>query len=692
MNAIRKAEDRLIQELEELRRRIAELEKSEIECQQAEEVIQRNLQFRQLLLDTIPSPIFYKDVKGVYLGGNKALEGLWGLSLDQIVGKTVYGISPPDLADIYERADQELFNSPGVQTYETSLLSSNGTRHNVIFNKATFTDGEGKVAGLIGVIVDITERKRAEDALRESEKKYRLIADNSNDWIYLINPDGNFQYVSPSSERLTGYHYLEFINNPDLFLDIIHPDDQELVKSHLKIIREETEAHNLEFRLITKEGELRWIRHSCLPVYNDQSQYVGRSGTNRDITVRKRAEKELQESRNHHKSLMESATNFAVYRLVHDKENPYKLNMVFASPSLKEILGLSDPLRFESFFEAMHPDDKERIVAANLRAFETLKFNESYRFFHPVKNEWRWVHAISSGVLDEDQTTRYVNGILIDITDKKKAEEALLEAYDTLEQKIRERTSDLRIANEKLQRQIAERKGVEETLRKSEERLKYLADRLIDAQENERKRIAFELHDELGQSLVGLKFQLSGLQKRSTGTSDDFTLELTQAINALNGMTENVRRLSRELRPSVLEHLGLLEALHWLFEDFTGKYRIKVLNSVNKIKKTFSKEQEIIVFRIFQEALANIGKHAKATQVTISMADEGKWTIFSIRDNGKGFNLKEVKGKNLLRTGLGLIAMQERAMMAGGTIEIKSEPGKGTMITFAIQGRRTGKK
>ena len=564
MNDIGKTKDQLIQELEELRRRIAELEKAEIECKQAEEVIQRNLQFRQLLLDTIPSPIFYKDVQGVYLGGNKALEGLWGLSLDQIVGKTVYSISPPDLAEIYERADKELFNHPGVQTYESSLLASNGTRHSVIFNKATFTDGEGKVAGLIGVIVDITERKRAE--------------------------------------------------------------------------------------------------------------------------------KELQESRNHHKSLMESATNFAVYRLVHDKEHPYKLNIVFASPSLKEIMGLSDPLRFESFFEAMHPDDKERIVAANVRAFETLKFNESYRFFHPIKNEWRWIHAVSSGVLDENQETRYVNGMLIDITDQKKAEEELLEAYDTLEQKIRGRTSDLQIANERLQRQIAERKEAEETLRKSEERLKYLADRLINAQENERKRIAFELHDELGQSLVGLKFQLSGLQKRSTGTSDDFNLELTQAINALNGMTENVRRLSRELRPSVLEHLGLLEALHWLFEDFTGKYRIKVLNSVNEIKKTFSKEQEIIVFRIFQEALANIGKHAKATQVTISMAEEGKWTIFSIQDDGRGFNLKEIKGKNLLRTGLGLIAMQERALMAGGTIEIKSEPGNGTMITFAIQGRRTRKK
>jgi signal transduction histidine kinase len=154
-------------------------------------------------------------------------------------------------------------------------------------------------------------------------------------------------------------------------------------------------------------------------------------------------------------------------------------------------------------------------------------------------------------------------------------------------------------------------------------------------------------------------------------------------------MTETVRRLSRELRPSVLEHLGLSEALQWLFEDFTGKYRMPVFNSIKEIKQKFSKEQEIIIFRVFQEALFNIGKHAKATRVTIDMTDQGKSAVFLIQDNGKGFDQKEVKRRPPLKTGLGLIAMNERAIMAGGLFEIKSEPGKGTRITFAAQGRGT---
>jgi len=171
MNDSRKTKKLLIHELEDLRRRIAELEISETEHQRAEEVIQKNLRFRQVLMDAIPSPIFYKNAEGVYLGGNTAFERYLGLSLNQIIGKTVYDISPPDLAEIYERADQELLNNPGLQIYETSVASSGGIRRNVIFNKSTFTNAEGKVAGLIGVIVDITKWKQAEEALQQAHNE-----------------------------------------------------------------------------------------------------------------------------------------------------------------------------------------------------------------------------------------------------------------------------------------------------------------------------------------------------------------------------------------------------------------------------------------------------------------------------------------------------------------------------------------
>ncbi len=132
------------------------------ERKRAEEGIQNTLRFQQALMDAVPSPIFYKDANCIYIGGNKAFEQFIGLAQEQFIGKTVYDISPADLAEKYERADRELLKNKGIQTYEASVVYADGTRHAVIFNKALFTDSAGKVAGLIGVILDISERKQAE--------------------------------------------------------------------------------------------------------------------------------------------------------------------------------------------------------------------------------------------------------------------------------------------------------------------------------------------------------------------------------------------------------------------------------------------------------------------------------------------------------------------------------------------------
>lgn len=280
----------------------------------------------------------------------------------------------------------------------------------------------------------------------------------------------------------------------------------------------------------------------------------------------------------------------------------------------------------------------------------------------------------------------------IDITGQKRTAEALREANGTIDQDVTGRTDRLQLANESLQNEIEERKRVETVLRQSKDRLRRLTNRLLSAQENERKRIAVELHDELGQSLVGLKFQLSSFKKKLGGNQEELQQEMEQALNSIDLMTEKVRHLSRELRPYVLEHLGLFEALQWLFEDFSKKYHFTVMNKIKNRDCSFYKEQEILLFRIFQEALANIGKHARADQVLIELTEEGRSAVFSIKDNGKGFNPKSVKGESLSEIGLGLTAMAERAQMAGGAFDIKTEVGRGTVITFSVPVKRTRKQ
>ncbi|MBU1056223.1 MAG: transporter substrate-binding domain-containing protein [Proteobacteria bacterium] len=254
------------------------------------------------LFDVVAMPLCLIDKNGVLINLNERFVQTFGYKREDVATFAEWrqlAFPDPDyrrwVIDTWETAvKRAAAENTDIEPIEYRVKCKNGEERTVIISGTIIGDN------FLAAFFDITERKLAEDSLLENEKKYRLIADNSNDWIYLIYPDGKFKYVSPSSERFTGYASEEFINNQQLFMDIIHPDDKEHIKSHFEFIKENTTDHDLEFRIITKEGELRWIRHSCLPVYNDEGQYVGRSGTNREITNRKLSEEQLKQT---HESL-----------------------------------------------------------------------------------------------------------------------------------------------------------------------------------------------------------------------------------------------------------------------------------------------------------------------------------------------------------------------------------------------------
>ena len=175
------------------------------ERKKSEQIIQQQLSFLQTVIDTIPSAIFYTDIKGVYRGCNSAYEAFLGKTKTNIIGKTVYDLSPKDLADIYQNADASLFSNPGMQQYESSVQHADGTRHEVLVSKATFSDIAGNVAGLVGVMIDITDRKRAEESLLESEQTLRAITDAAKDAIILINDKEKIVYWNSSATRMFGY-------------------------------------------------------------------------------------------------------------------------------------------------------------------------------------------------------------------------------------------------------------------------------------------------------------------------------------------------------------------------------------------------------------------------------------------------------------------------------------------------------
>jgi PAS domain S-box-containing protein len=189
-----------------------------------------------------------------------------------------------------ERMAADLRKTGALLNYEIDIQTKNGN----IRTCSVSIQQNPELGYIEGSVFDITERRRAEEGLRDSEEKYRLIADNANDWIYLTAPDRTLLYTSPSCERVTGYTPKEFTDDPDLLSKIIHPDDRKDFESHTMEAQGESRSHNQEFRILTKSGETRWISHSCVPVQTQEDQYTGRRGTNRDITERRRVEDSLK--------------------------------------------------------------------------------------------------------------------------------------------------------------------------------------------------------------------------------------------------------------------------------------------------------------------------------------------------------------------------------------------------------------
>jgi signal transduction histidine kinase len=237
----------------------------------------------------------------------------------------------------------------------------------------------------------------------------------------------------------------------------------------------------------------------------------------------------------------------------------------------------------------------------------------------------------------------------------------------------------------------AERRLAEKALKESERELRLLTAQLLSIQEKERRRVARELHDELGQALTVLKIHLVGLEEKLSPDQQDLKRNCEQMLSYIDTVIENVRRLSWDLCPSCLEDLGLSSSLGYLVDDICRNHRMKSDVGMDEIDLLFSPETQINIYRIFQESLTNIVKHAGAKLVSVRAKRQNGHVSFMIRDNGRGFNLKQAMSGKVAKKNLGLTAMNERALMAHGSLQISSRKGGGTTITFSIPTDKIGK-
>jgi signal transduction histidine kinase len=220
-------------------------------------------------------------------------------------------------------------------------------------------------------------------------------------------------------------------------------------------------------------------------------------------------------------------------------------------------------------------------------------------------------------------------------------------------------------------------------LKEVQDKLRLLTKQLLTFQELERKRIARDLHDELGQSLMALKMQFNAV-KRSFRRSQEPWKEFGQAIGFIDGIAQQTRDICQSLRPSVLQGLGLDAALMELLAQFRKHHGVEVSEELDELSGLFSAEAQMAVYRIFQESLTNAFRHGQATRVQVCAQKGDGAVCFSIEDNGAGFDLTEVRSRDESSQGLGLASMAERVGLLQGSLEITSSPGQGTRIVFTL--------
>ncbi len=272
-----------------------------------------------------------------------------------------------------------------------------------------------------------------------------------------------------------------------------------------------------------------------------------------------------------------------------------------------------------------------------------------------------------------------------------------------LNRELKQRTRDLAAANSRLEREIARRLVVEKTLRKSErnsrdllkrargfqKELQLLSRRILSAQEDERKRISRELHDVVAQMLTGINVRLAGLKKEAAASTRGLAGKISRTQRLVEKSVEVVHRFALELRPALLDDLGLIPALHSFMKNFTRETGIWVILTAAAEVEKLSAARRTVLYRVAQEALSNVARHAQATRVEASIQLQPRAVLMRIRDNGKSFDVEETLRAGKARR-IGLIGMRERVEMIGGRFTVDSSPASGTTIEVRIPLRNGG--
>ncbi len=465
-----------------------------------------------------------------------------------------------------------------------------------------------------------------------------------------------FTMVGSQVERMLGYPLDQWYEK-DFWVSTIFPEDREFAINFCETSSKTRSEFEFEYRMVKADGNVIWLRDIVNVEIEDGVPRVLR-GFMIDITVTKRLE--------HLYSVAPVGLCYFDTNLKYRYINEW-LARINGLPVVAHLGKTIDEL-LKEVADGVVPQLRhvlqtgEPIIEGTVEAETPAHPGEQRHYMHNFYPDTR-----------QDGTVSGVSCVVQDITDRQRAEEALREAHEQLEARVQDRTQDLRLVNEAL-------KAQEKELRKNAESMRKLTGKLIAAQDDERRRIARELHDDLTQNLAALANDVGKLEQRAEaaeGTDIDGLLKIKERIMELS---ENVHSLSRQLHPSIVEDLGIADALRSLCEELERNEGVRIDCAVGGVPADISKGHALCIYRVAQEALRNVVKHSRATQTQVHLHSKRGTLQLIVRDDGIGFNMNKEKN----RIGLGLHSIEERVWLAGGTLRVETGPGDGTVISVSI--------
>jgi len=409
-------------------------------------------------------------------------------------------------------------------------------------------------------------------------------------------------------------------------------------------------------------------------VFPFSKNYLGVAFEN--VTSRKHAEQALFESEERLRLLIEGVREYAIFQL-----DPLG-HIVSWNAGAERLKGYRTSEVLGKHFSVFYEPKDIQSGRPELNLGEAAQKGECEDEGWRIRKDGSrfWASVVIAALRDPDRNLRGFVKLTRDLTERRGREMVLKQAKEELELRVEQRAAVLAKVNHELREEIGERLRIEGELRKSVEQLRALAARLQVVREEERTLVAREIHDELGQVCTAIKMDLASIGRKTTKRQTQLRAKVCSAIQLVDEMIFTLRRIASELRPRTLDDLGLTAALECQAEEFESRTGICCNVDLPQEQLALDSERSTAIFRIFQESLTNVARHAQATRVEARLEMQPDQLILQVHDNGRGFDAEQAKA----RRSLGLVGMQERALLLNGEFKIEGVLGSGTTMTLRI--------